>query len=123
MAKSDTLGCLEHLPSLDVFVMSYCVHTVSVRALFVFISKSAVDVLKFCMYLKSKKEQPQTKMIMVGGESMEKAKDVNVKAELSSQEWQLIQMIRALDYGQLTITVKASKPIHVEEVRKSIPLK
>ena len=62
-------------------------------------------------------------MIMVGGESMEKAKDVNVKAELSSQEWQLIQMIRALDYGQLTITVKASKPIHVEEVRKSIPLK
>ena len=42
------------------------------------------------MYLKSKKEQPQTKMIMVGGESMEKAKDVNVKAELSAQEWQLI---------------------------------
>ncbi len=54
---------------------------------------------------------------------MEKAKDVNVKAELSSQEWQLIKMIRELDYGQLTINVKASKPIHVEEVRKSIPLK
>ena len=54
---------------------------------------------------------------------MEKVKGDNAKAELSSQEWQLIQMIRALDYGQLTITVKASKPIHVEEVRKSIPLK
>ena len=54
---------------------------------------------------------------------MEKAKEANIKAELSSQEWQLIQMIRNLDYGQLTITVKASKPIHVEEVRKSIPLK
>jgi len=54
---------------------------------------------------------------------MEKAKDMNVKAELGSQEWQLIQMIRALDYGQLTITVKGGKPIHVEEVRKSIPLK
>lgn len=54
---------------------------------------------------------------------MEKAKEPAVKAEICSQEWQLIQMIRALDYGQLTITVKAGKPIHVEEVRKSIPLK
>ena len=54
---------------------------------------------------------------------MEKAKEAAVKVEVSSQEWQLIQMIRALDYGQLTITVKAGKPIHVEEIRKSIPLK
>jgi len=54
---------------------------------------------------------------------MEKAKENNVSPELNSQEKQLIQMIRNLDYGQLTITVKASKPIHVEEVRKSIPLK
>ena len=48
---------------------------------------------------------------------------VKIKAELSSREWQLLQLIRQLDYGQLTITVKASLPIHVEEVRKSIPLK
>ena len=54
---------------------------------------------------------------------MEKAKDANVKVELNSQEWQLIEMIRNLEYGQLTITVRSSKPIHVEEVRKSIPLK
>lgn len=54
---------------------------------------------------------------------MEKAKESAVSAQLNSQEWQLIQMIRDLDYGQLTITVKASKPIHVEEIRKSIPLK
>jgi hypothetical protein len=54
---------------------------------------------------------------------MEKAKDNTIKADLASQEWQLIQMIRELDYGQLTITVRAGKPIHVEEVRKSIPLK
>ena len=60
---------------------------------------------------------------MEGGESMEKVKETAVKVEISSQEWQLIQMIRALDYGQLTITVKAAKPIHVEEIRKSIPLK
>ena len=54
---------------------------------------------------------------------MEKAKETNVKAELNSQEWQLIEMIRKLEYGQLTITVRSSRPIHVEEVRKSIPLK
>ena len=54
---------------------------------------------------------------------MEKARESDVKIQLNSQEWQLIQMIRTLDYGQLTITVKAGKPIHVEEVRKSIPLK
>ena len=60
---------------------------------------------------------------MAGGENMEKATENKVNAVISSQEWQLIQMIRELDYGQLTITVKASKPIHVEEVRKSIPLK
>ena len=54
---------------------------------------------------------------------MEKARETKMNADISSQEWQLLQMIRALDYGQLTITVKASKPIHVEEIRKSIPLK
>ena len=50
-------------------------------------------------------------------------KELTTKAELNSQEQQLIQMIRTLDYGQLTITVKAGKPVHVDEIRKSIPLK
>jgi len=54
---------------------------------------------------------------------MEKAPQTGVKEELNSQEWQLIQMIRDMEYGQLTITVKASKPIHVDEIKKSIPLK
>ena len=54
---------------------------------------------------------------------MEKAKESDVNVQLNSQERQLVQMIRELNYGQLTITVKAGKPIHVEEVRKSIPLK
>ena len=54
---------------------------------------------------------------------MEHAKDAKLNVEISSQEWNLLQMIRELEYGQLTITVKASKPIHVEEIRKSIPLK
>jgi hypothetical protein len=42
---------------------------------------------------------------------------------LSPQEQKLIEMVRTLEYGQLTITVKAGLPIHVEEIRKSIPLK
>ena len=54
---------------------------------------------------------------------MEKAQEAIAKPEISPQEWQLIRMIRELEYGQLTITVKGSKPIHVEEVRKSIPIK
>ncbi len=54
---------------------------------------------------------------------MEKAKETTMTVQLSSQELQLVEMIRNLDYGQLTITVKGGKPIHVEEIRKSIPLK
>ena len=50
-------------------------------------------------------------------------KELTVKAKMNSQEQQLIQMIRTLDYGQLTITVKAGKPVHIDEIRKSIPLK
>ena len=54
---------------------------------------------------------------------MEKAKEEYREAKLSDREWQLVEMIRTLDYGQLTVTVKAGKPIHVDEIRKSIPLK
>ena len=43
--------------------------------------------------------------------------------QLNAQGCRLIELIHTLDYGQLTITVKAGKPVHVEEVRKSIPLK
>ena len=53
---------------------------------------------------------------------MEGTAQINT-AQISSQELQLIEMLRKLDYGQLTVTVKAGKPIHVEEIRKSIPLK
>ena len=53
---------------------------------------------------------------------MEGTAQINT-AQISSQELQLIEMLRKLDYGQMTVTVKAGKPIHVEEIRKSIPLK
>ena len=45
----------------------------------------------------------------------------NVHAELKAQEWQIIQLIRDLDYGQLVVSVKNGKPVHVES-RKSITL-
>lgn len=41
---------------------------------------------------------------------------------LSEQERKLIQIIRELGYGELTITVKGGKPVHVNELRKSIQL-
>lgn len=37
-------------------------------------------------------------------------------------EKQLIEMVRALEYGELRILVKDKKPIRVEEIRKSIQL-
>jgi hypothetical protein len=54
---------------------------------------------------------------------VEKPKEEYRDARLTDREWQLVEMIRTLDYGQLTVTVKAGKPIHVDEIRKSIPLK
>ena len=56
-------------------------------------------------------------LCVAGGETVEK----NVHAELKAQEWQIIQLIRDLDYGQLVVSVKNGKPVHVES-RKSITL-
>ena len=52
---------------------------------------------------------------------MDKAKEANVNVEIKAQEWQIIQLIRDLDYGQLVVSVKNGKPVHVES-RKSITL-
>jgi len=37
-------------------------------------------------------------------------------------EKQLIQIIRSLDFGEVRVIIKDSKPIRVEEIRKSIQL-
>ena len=58
---------------------------------------------------------------MRGGERVEKTKETNVKEELKAQEWQIIKLMRELDYGQLVVSVKNGKPVHVE-TRKSITL-
>ena len=42
--------------------------------------------------------------------------------ELTKAEKLLIGMIRSLDYGELRVMVKDSRPIRVEEIRRSIQL-
>ena len=41
---------------------------------------------------------------------------------LTKAEKKLIQIIRSLDYGEVRVMIKDSKPIRVEEIRKSIQL-
>lgn len=44
------------------------------------------------------------------------------EAQLTKQEKHLIQMIREMKYGELHIFISESKPIRVEEIKKSIKL-
>ena len=41
---------------------------------------------------------------------------------LTKAEKQLIEVIRALDYGEVRVMIKDNRPIRVEEVRRSIQL-
>jgi hypothetical protein len=41
---------------------------------------------------------------------------------LTKAEKQLIERLRSLEFGELRIMVKDSKPIRVEEIRRSIQL-
>ena len=52
---------------------------------------------------------------------MEKMKEINGGDEIKPQEWEIIKLMRELDYGQLIISVKNGKPVHAE-TRKSITL-
>jgi hypothetical protein len=105
--KSDTLYCLERLPSLGVY-------------------RSFMVPARLCGHFYyppkyQKKANWPNSIPCTGGESMDKLPVSSTN--LSPQEQKLIEMVRTLEYGQLTITVKAGLPIHVEEIRKSIPLK
>ena len=42
---------------------------------------------------------------------------------ITDQEYQVIELIRGLGYGELSILVKEGKPYRVEEIRKSIQIK
>lgn len=47
---------------------------------------------------------------------------VETISQLYEQEKHLIQMIREMGYGELHIYISESKPIRVEEIKKSIKL-
>lgn len=42
---------------------------------------------------------------------------------ITEQEWQVLQHLRELQYGELLVCVKDGKPIRMEEIRKSIQIK
>ena len=71
--------------------------------------------------IKRKQNGPYNTKNNGGGECVDKAKDINMNEELKAQEWQVIKLMRELDYGQIVISVKNGKPVHVE-TRKSITL-
>jgi len=50
-------------------------------------------------------------------------KEKVISAQISEQEWQIIQLMREIEYGELVISMKGGKPIRAEEVRKSIQIK
>lgn len=52
---------------------------------------------------------------------MEKVKDQKEEESVNEQEKHIIQLMRELGYGQLIVSIKNGKPVHVE-TRKSISL-
>ena len=68
-----------------------------------------------------KAKQPAQYQGKWGGECVEKTKKINGSDEIKPQEWEIIKLMRELDYGQLVISVKNGKPVHAE-TRKSITL-
>jgi len=48
--------------------------------------------------------------------------DKKITMQLSPQEKRVVELMRNLDYGELRIIVNASKPIRVEEIKKSFQL-
>ena len=52
---------------------------------------------------------------------MEQVKSSTTKETINAQELQIIKLMRELDYGQVIVSVKNGKPVHVE-TRKSITL-
>lgn len=45
-----------------------------------------------------------------------------VSIRITNQEKRLCELIRTIEYGELKVIIQDSKPIRVEEVKKSIKL-
>ena len=54
----------------------------------------------------------------LGGSVLQQDKNI----VLTKAEKQLIEVIRALEYGEVRVMIKDKKPIRVEEIRRSIQL-
>ena len=48
--------------------------------------------------------------------------DKKITVQVSQQEKRVLELIRGIDYGELRIVINASKPVRVEEIKKSLQL-
>ncbi len=46
----------------------------------------------------------------------------SIFGDISSQDYQVLKLMREMDYGHLVITVKGGQPVHAE-VQKSVLIK
>ena len=60
------------------------------------------------------------KIFEEGGDTMEEKKTMFV--EITDRELQVIELLREVEYGELRVSVKAGKPVRVEEIKKSIQI-
>ena len=58
-------------------------------------------------------------LVLFLGEEMEEKKKTVL---LSEQEEKVIEIMRNINYGELRIVINNSKPIRVEEIKKSVQL-
>ena len=58
-------------------------------------------------------------LILFLGEKMEEKKKAVL---LSEQEQKVIDIMRNINYGELRVVINNSKPVRVEEIKKSVQL-
>ena len=49
-------------------------------------------------------------------------KTPGIQMQVTLQEKKLLELLRTIDYGELRVVINASKPVRVEEIRKSLQL-
>ena len=50
------------------------------------------------------------------------SKEKTTQVEVNAAEQKVLEMLRSLEFGQITVTVKRGVPVHVDEIRKAITL-
>jgi hypothetical protein len=44
------------------------------------------------------------------------------QVEVNAAERKVLELLRSLEFGQITVTIKRGAPVHVDEIRKAITL-